>query len=79
VNLNMEIEQLQIIKADHPNDAVKSCNEMWEKWLKKEVDASWEQLFNAIDHVTLPELFSSVPLQGKKCTVKGANPPKTKR
>ena len=66
VYLDMEIEQLLIIQADHPNNAVKSCNVLWEKWLTKKIDATWEQLFNATDHIQLPTLLSSVSLQGKR-------------
>jgi len=53
IYLDMEVEQLQIIQADHPNDSSKSCKVLWEKWLEYNSDATWEKLFGAIKYVDL--------------------------
>jgi len=62
VYLDMEVEQLQIMQADHPNDSSKSCKVLWEKWLDCNADATWEKLFNAINCVDL--LSSSASTSG---------------
>ena len=39
---------LDIIKADHGNNHVKSCTEMFWYWLKTHPKASWQQLINSL-------------------------------
>ena len=39
---------LNIIATDHPNDAVKCCKCVLEKWLETAPDATWNQLIEAL-------------------------------
>ena len=39
---------LDIIKADHGNDKLKSCTEMFWLWLKCDPSASWQQLIESL-------------------------------
>ena len=47
--LDIELGQLETIKADHPGDARSCCKDLWKKWLILDHDATWKKLFNAID------------------------------
>ena len=49
VYLDIELGQLEIIKADHPGDTSGCCKDLWKKWLKLDPNATWEKLFTAID------------------------------
>ena len=52
VCLGIEQGQLNVIKLNNPGDANRSCNDVWEKWLMIDVNATWEKLFIAIDSAT---------------------------
>ena len=47
--LSLPIGELNIIEANYPNNARCCCNEMLEKWLEMDPNASWEKLFTAIE------------------------------
>ena len=42
---------LQTIKANHQSDVNASCTAMFEKWLKMNPDASWNQLVSALKNI----------------------------
>ena len=39
---------LDVIKANHPNDASTCCNKMFVKWLELQPNATWSQLITAL-------------------------------
>ena len=43
-----EVPQLDIIKADHPNDKLKCCTEMFWHWLNFQPEANWQQLIDSL-------------------------------
>ena len=49
VYLGIEPGQLDAIKLNNCGDANRSCNDVLAKWLKIDVNATWEKLFEAID------------------------------
>jgi len=51
--LNDATGVLDVIKANHPNDANQCCTIMFEKWLMMKPDASWSQLVTALTTVGL--------------------------
>ena len=51
---------LDVIKADHPNDANKCCTVMFEKWLMLKPDASWNQLVTALTNLGLNSLAANL-------------------
>ena len=59
--------KLNIIKDNHPQDAEKCCTEMFEYWLRVDVDASWNKLITAlkmIDEIALAEKIETDVLRG---------------
>ena len=48
-----ETDILYVIKADHPSDVTTCCNEMFERWLRIQPDASWSQLVTALNKIGL--------------------------
>ena len=42
---------LRVIETDHRNDSNTCCRVMFEKWLEKTPDASWEQLVTALNTI----------------------------
>ena len=40
---------LDVIKADHPNNASACCDKMFAKWLELQPQATWSQLIQALD------------------------------
>ena len=49
-----DIHYLDEIKANHPQNVRSCCYEMFEQWLKTRLDASWDQLCNALVKIDLP-------------------------
>ena len=43
-----DIEELDIIEAEHPSDLNECCVIMFRLWLKKQPTASWNQLIGAL-------------------------------
>lgn len=43
-----QISHLDVIKANHYNDQLKSCAEMFWYWLNVQPNASWQQLIEAL-------------------------------
>ena len=52
--LHFKQAELDIIFSNFRNDSMECCRTLLSKWLQKNTDASWDQLFSAIDD--LPEL-----------------------
>ena len=44
----VEREELCIIEANNPGNVKECCEEMFDKWLKADKDASWRQLIKAL-------------------------------
>ena len=61
--LNFDQAQLDIIFSNFRNDSEECCRSLLSRWLEKTTDASWNQLFLAIDDV--------VPLKLTKVTYPG--------
>ena len=53
--LGLTQPQLDIIDNDHGRSAVKSCNEMWGKWLATHINATWEEVLNSLEHRNVAE------------------------
>ena len=73
--LKFEQAELEIIFSDYRNDSKECCRSLLSQWLNKHHDASWNQLFSAINDI--PSL-SGPTLQGihmhdinsKTCSIK---------
>ena len=44
---------LKVIEADHPHNTNTCCRVMFEKWLEKTPNASWNQLVTALDNIKM--------------------------
>ena len=58
---------LDVIKADHPNDASACCNKMFAKWLELQPSATWSQLIAALGNIGMKTAAENVI----KCISKG--------
>ena len=58
---------LDVIKADHPNDVSACCNKMFVKWLELQPDATWNQLFTALENIGMESVKQSI----MQCLIKG--------
>ena len=45
------IHKLNIIEKNHPNDAEHCCDKMFECWLRVDVEANWNKLVSALEHI----------------------------
>ena len=54
---------LNVIKADHPNDAKTCCSVMFEKWLLKKPDATWSQLAAALTKLGMNSVAADLKKQ----------------
>ena len=48
------LHYLDEIEVDHPKNVRGCCNKMFEQWLITKLDASWDQLCNALVTIDLP-------------------------
>ena len=46
--LDLPSGELKTIEADHPNSVKRCCNEMLDKWLRIDAEASWGKLLEAV-------------------------------
>ena len=44
---------LRVIEANYPNDVDTCCRVMFERWLEKRPDASWNQLITALKNIRM--------------------------
>ena len=51
---------LDVIKADHPNDATACCNKMFVKWLELQPSATWSQLITALSNIGMKTAAENV-------------------
>ena len=51
---------LDVIKADHPNDASACCNKMFAKWLELQPSATWSQLIIALVNIGMNSAAENV-------------------
>ena len=51
-----EISQLDVIKADNPNDVKECCSAMLRLWRERHIDASWIQLIKALKGLKLNQI-----------------------
>ena len=59
--LKFEQAELDIIFSDYRNDSKECCRSLLSQWLNKHHDASWNQLFSAINDISS---LSGPTLQG---------------
>ena len=45
------IYKLDIIRVHHPNAVEKRCIEMFRCWLEVDVEANWNKLIDALEHI----------------------------
>ena len=50
--LKFEKAELDIIFSDYRNDSKECCRNLLSQWLEKHHDASWDQLFLAINDIS---------------------------
>ena len=51
---------LKVIEADHPGDNHACCRVMFEKWLEKTPDASWNHLVTALNNIKMATAADTV-------------------
>ena len=61
-------ETLQVIETDHPSDVNTCCRVMFEKWLEKTPDASWNQLVTALIKIKMNTAADAVNKRHKSGT-----------
>ena len=54
--LPYQLNELDIIDANWPHDAVRCCMNVFQKWLEYTANASWDQLIRALRSVQLDSL-----------------------
>ena len=47
--LGIDYGTLQIIAANFPSDVVRCCNEMFQKWLESDCEATWNKIYSAVE------------------------------
>ena len=53
-------ERLNEIECNNPNDVSKCCKEMFQLWLRKCTNATWNQLIEALNQVELNNLATTI-------------------
>ena len=53
-------ERLNEIESNNPNDVGKCCKEMFQLWLRKCTNATWNQLIQALKEVELNNLATTI-------------------
>ena len=53
-------EKLNEIKINNPSDVGECCKEMFQLWLRKCTDATWNQLIQALKEVELNNLATTI-------------------
>ena len=61
--LHFDQAELEIIFSNFRNDSEECCRSLLSRWLQKNPDASWDQLFLAIDDLS-QLLLSEITYQG---------------
>lgn len=55
LELKLDDSKLDIIKTNNPQDAEQCCTEMYQRWLRSDLEASREKLTLALQNIDLPE------------------------
>ena len=58
-------KMLKVIEADHPNDISTCCRVMFENWLDKSPNASWNQLVTALNNIEMNTAADTISKQFK--------------
>ena len=53
-------EKLNEIKSNNPSDVGECCKEMFQLWLRKSTNATWNQLIQALKEVDLNNLAATI-------------------
>ena len=48
---NEYVRRLSVIQTNHPTDVQRCCDEMFRYWLEVDVEANWDKLINALEHI----------------------------
>ena len=51
--LGIDYGALQIIERNFPSDVVRCCNEMFQKWLQSDCDATWDKIWEVVKSPTV--------------------------
>ena len=51
LQLQKYIDKLYVIKENNSNKVEKCCDEMFEYWLSVDVQANWNKLIDALEHI----------------------------
>ena len=71
-----QTNELGIIAANHPQDVVSRCQCVLEKWLETNVDATWNQLIEALKRIQSVYLASELEQRLKpECKITNAEMP----
>ena len=62
--LDSDTATLDLIKKNNPMDANECCTQMFKEWLKRNPDASWDQLINALSVIGLDTAVKNI-IKGK--------------
>ena len=54
------IAELDVIKANNTNDVTKCCSKMLSLWLQRQIEASWNQLIEALEQVKLNRIAKEI-------------------
>ena len=49
--LKFHESEIKVIHKNHPNDAEECCKDLLHRWLRKQANATWDQLLLAIDNL----------------------------
>ena len=70
-------QMINIVKSDHPQDAVECCKSIFEIWLETTTDATWNQLITALTSpcVRLDHVASQLSeyIRSMECEIYGNN------
>ena len=51
---------LKVIETNHPSDVETCCCKMFQKWLERTPDASWNQLITALNNIEMKTAANAV-------------------
>ena len=73
IELTDNIENLNLIAGNHPNDISTCCTNMFEFWLNSQLEASWNQLIKSLKQIKLNALADRIEQQLQPGTLHIAN------
>ena len=60
---------LNEIENDCPNNVVRCCRKMFDKWLEQQPNANWDQLLTALNHIGMNSVAEHIRGKFNRCTV----------